>query len=181
MANVLVCVKRVPDTAGEVLLSADGLSVDARHVGYTVSPHEECAVELATQVAEATGGRATVLSVGSEDAVEQLRNALAVGCADGVLVETDADLLGPADVAAAIAGVVHEREAGGLSYDLVLLGNDAADTGDFQVPVRLAYALGGPCSPASRPARCRATGCWPAGTVRTGRRSSSCRCRPSSR
>ena len=40
MANVLVCVKRVPDTAGEVLLSADGLSVDARHVGCTVSPHE---------------------------------------------------------------------------------------------------------------------------------------------
>ena len=144
MANVLVCVKRVPDTAGEVLLSADGLSVDARHVGYTVSPHEECAVELATQVAEATGGKATVLSVGSEDAVEQLRNALAVGCADGVLVEADADLLGPADVAAAVAGVVREREAGGLSYDLVLLGNDAADTGDFQVPVRLAYALGRP-------------------------------------
>ena len=144
MANVLVCVKRVPDTAGEVLLSADGLSVDARHVGYTVSPHEECAVELATQVAEATGGKATVLSVGSEDAVEQLRNALAVGCADGVLVEADADLLGPADVATAIAGVVREREAGGLSYDLVLLGNDAADTGDFQVPVRLAYALGRP-------------------------------------
>ena len=40
--------------------------------------------------------------------------------------------------------MVREREAGGLSYDLVLLGNDAADTGDFQVPVRLAYALGRP-------------------------------------
>ncbi|HSE71804.1 MAG TPA: hypothetical protein VLA97_13670 [Nocardioidaceae bacterium] len=144
MTDVLVCVKRVPDASGEVLLSADGQSVDARHVGYTVSPHEECAVELATQVAEATGGAATVLSLGPADAVEQLRAALAVGCTDGVLVEADHDLFGPADVAAAIAEVVRSREAAGRGYDLVLLGNDASDTGDFQVPVRLAYALGRP-------------------------------------
>ena len=54
MSNVLVCIKRVPDVSGEVLLTDDEQSVDARHVGFTVSPHEECAVELATQVAEAT-------------------------------------------------------------------------------------------------------------------------------
>lgn len=144
MVNVLVCVKRVPDTSGEVLLSADGMTVDARHVGYTVSPHEECAVELATQVAGATGGQVTVLSLGSVDAVEQLRNALAVGCDDAVLVEAEADRFGPADVAAAIAEVVRARAAAGTSYDLVLLGNDAADTGDFQVGVRLAYTLGRP-------------------------------------
>jgi electron transfer flavoprotein beta subunit len=47
----------------------------------------------------------------------------------------------PADVAAAIAEVVRSREAAGTSYDLILVGNDAADTGDFQVGVRLAYAL----------------------------------------
>ena len=56
MSNVLVCIKRVPDVSGEVLLTDDEQSVDARHVGFTVSPHEECAVELATQIAEATGG-----------------------------------------------------------------------------------------------------------------------------
>ena len=51
MADILVCIKRVPDVSGEVLLTDDGLHVDARHVGYTVSPHELCAVELAVQVA----------------------------------------------------------------------------------------------------------------------------------
>jgi electron transfer flavoprotein beta subunit len=144
MVNVLVCVKRVPDSSGEILLSADGLTVDARHVGYTTSPHEECAIELASQVAGATGGRATALSVGTTDSVEQLRNALAVGCTDAVLVEAEPDRLGPADVAAAIAEVVRAREEEGTIYDLVLLGNDAADTGDFQVGVRLAYALARP-------------------------------------
>lgn len=144
MTNVLVCVKRVPDVSGEVLLTEDEQAVDARHVGFTVSPHEECAVELATRVAESTGGAATVLSVGSADSVEQLRNALAVGCSGGVLVEADTTAFGPTDVAAAIADVVRTHQAAGTAYDLILLGTDAADTGDFQVPVRLAYALDRP-------------------------------------
>ena len=58
--NVLVCVKRVPDASGEVLLTDDEQSVDARHVGFTMSHHEECAVELAVQLAAASGGSATV-------------------------------------------------------------------------------------------------------------------------
>ena len=41
MTNVLVCIKRVPETSSQVLLSDDGMSVDARHVGHTISPHEE--------------------------------------------------------------------------------------------------------------------------------------------
>jgi electron transfer flavoprotein beta subunit len=144
MVNVLVCIKRVPDTSGEVLLSEDGQSVDARHVGYTLSAHEECAVELAVQVAGATGGEATALSVGDTDASEQIRNAIAVGCTNGVLVEADLARFGPADVAAAIAEVVRARESEGVAYDLILLGNDASDSGDFQVGVRLAYALSRP-------------------------------------
>ena len=139
MTNVLVCIKRVPDVSGEVLLSEDGKSVDARHVGFTVSPHEECAVELATQVAESSGGTATVLTLGPADAVEQLRSALAVGCSAGILIEADSDSYGPVDVANAIADVARDRD-----FDLILLGNDAADTGDFQVPVRLGYALDRP-------------------------------------
>jgi electron transfer flavoprotein beta subunit len=144
MTNVLVCIKRVPGTSGEILLSDDGQSVDARHVGWTVSAHEEAAIELATQIAGDTGGTATVLTVGSADAVEQLRDALAVGCTAAVLIEAPLDEFGPVDVAAEIAAVVDAKQAAGNGFDLVLLGNDAADTGDFQVPVRLAYALGRP-------------------------------------
>ena len=119
MTNVLVCIKRVPDAAGEVSLTADAQSVDARFVGFTVSAHESCAVE-------------------------QLRSALGVGCSAAVLVEADTVGFGPADVAREIAAVVTAHAAEGRTYDLVLLGNDAADTGDFQVGIRLAYELGRP-------------------------------------
>ena len=80
MTNVLVCIKRVPDVAGEVLLTADDQALDARYVGFTVSAHENCAVELAVRIASETGGTATVLTLGTDDAVEQLRTALGLGC-----------------------------------------------------------------------------------------------------
>jgi electron transfer flavoprotein beta subunit len=144
MVEVLVCVKRVPDSSSEVVLTDDAQAVDGRYAGFTTSAHEECAVELAVQVAAASGGQATVLTLGDADAVEQLRAALAVGCTAATHVVADQQRFGPADVAREIAAVVRDHEAAGRRHDLVLLGNDAADSGDFQVGIRLAYELGRP-------------------------------------
>ncbi|MEP6816502.1 MAG: hypothetical protein ABI873_13215 [Marmoricola sp.] len=148
MTDILVCIKRVPDSSGQILLTDDAQGVDGRYVGFTVSNHERSAVELAIRMADATGGTVTLLTVGPADAVEQLRSTLALGCHAAVLVEADPARLGPSDVAHEIAAVVRDHEArpdgGGTSYDVVLLGNDAADSGDFQVPIRLAYLLGRP-------------------------------------
>jgi electron transfer flavoprotein beta subunit len=131
--NVLVCIKRVVDSSSEVVLTDDGQAVDGRYAGFTTSAHEECAVELAVQIE----GDATVMTLGDADAVEQLRAALAVGCTAAVHVVADPQTFGPADVAREIAAVARD-------HDLVLLGNDAADSGDFQVGIRLAYELGWP-------------------------------------
>jgi electron transfer flavoprotein beta subunit len=140
MTDVLVCVKRAPDTGSDVTLTADGQSVDARGLGFAISAHESCAVELAVRIVAEDGGSVTVLSLGTQDAVEQLRSALGVGANAAVLIEADDPAaFGPADVAREIAAVVEDG-----SYDLVLLGNDAADTGDFQVGIRLAYLLNRP-------------------------------------
>jgi electron transfer flavoprotein beta subunit len=144
--NVLVAVKRVPDSSSEVLLTADEQAVDGSKAGFTTSPHEECAVEIATQVVAAGegGGEATVVTLGDKDAAEQLRNALAVGCTQATHVVADAHTLGPIDIARELAPVVRDPEAAGRTHDLVLLGSDASDTGDFQVGIRLAYELGRP-------------------------------------
>lgn len=141
MSNVLVCIKRVVDSTGEVVITDDGQSVDGRHAGFTVSAHEECAVELAVQI---TGGDAALFTLGDDAAEEQLRGALAMGCTSATHVVADASTYGPADVAREIAAVVRDHEAAGTSHDLILLGNDAADSGDFQVGIRLAYELGRP-------------------------------------
>ena len=142
--NVLVCVKRVPDSSSEVVLTDDAQAVDGRYAGFTTSAHEECAVELAAQITAADDGEATVLTLGDEDAVEQLRSSLAVGCHAATHIVAEAHRFGPADVAREIAAVVRDHEAEGRTHDLILLGNDAADSGDFQVGIRLAYELGRP-------------------------------------
>jgi electron transfer flavoprotein beta subunit len=147
MVSPLVCVKRVVDSSSEVVLTEDGQGVDGRFAGFTTSAHEECAVELAVRIAADGGdsaGGATVLTLGDADAVEQLRSALAVGCTAATHVLADPQVFGPADVAREIAAVVRDHAAAGTSHDLVLLGNDAADSGDFQVGIRLAYELGWP-------------------------------------
>ena len=144
MTNVLVCIKRVPDATSQVQLTDDAQAVDARHVGFTVGDHENSAIELAIRVADATGGTVTLLTVGPAEAADELRSSLALGAHAAVLVEADPTTIGPSDIAHEIAQVVTAHAEAGTTYDLILLGNDAPDTGDFQVPIRLAYALGRP-------------------------------------
>ena len=55
--EILVCVKRVPTVGGAITLTADGQAVDTRMSGFTISPHEECAVEEAVRLVEPAAGR----------------------------------------------------------------------------------------------------------------------------
>jgi len=143
--QILVCVKRVPMVGGTIVLTDDGQDVDTRMSGFTVSPHEECAVEEAVQIVERLGGLVSVLTVGPPDAADQLRDMLALGAGRGILLETDGQEWGPMATADAIAEAARRAAADGGGHDLLLFGNEAADTGDFQVPVRVAHALGLPC------------------------------------
>jgi electron transfer flavoprotein beta subunit len=142
--NILVCVKRVPDIGARIDLSEDRQSVLTKNLGFTISPHEECAVEAAIQLVEAHGGQSTVLTLGPAAAEEQLRDSLARGAERGILLETDDDGWDPAQTAAAIAAVVRaENEKAPL--DLILFGNESADSGGCQVGIRVAHSLDLPC------------------------------------
>jgi len=141
--DILVCVKRVPQVGGKVVLTADSQEVDTRQSGFTVSPHEECAVEEAVQITEWAGGAVTVLTLGPPEAVAQLRDMLALGAHRGVLLDAGERDWGPVATSAAIAWAV--GEIGLASFPLIFFGNEAADTGGYQVGVRVAHALGRPC------------------------------------
>ena len=144
--EILVCVKRVPMVGGKIVLTGDSQDVDTRMSGFTISPHEECAVEEAVQITERLGGTVSVLTLGPPEAADQLRDALALGAGRAVLLETDGREWGPIATASAIVAEVGRRGEAGDGYDLVLCGNEAADTGDYQVGIRVAHALGWPCA-----------------------------------
>jgi electron transfer flavoprotein beta subunit len=143
--NVLVCVKRVPATGAVINLTADELEIDTRNLGFAVSPHEECAVEEAVRLVEQHGGTSTVLTLGPEAAVEQLRDALAMGIDRAILLQTGGAEWDPQAVARAITRAVEDQREQGHTFDLILFGNESADSGGYQVGIRVAHALGLPC------------------------------------
>ena len=142
--NILVCVKRVPQTGGRIVLTADGQAIDTRFLGHTISPHEECGVEEAVRIVEKEGGATAVLTLGPQEAEEQLRDAMAIGIDRAILLETDGTEWDPVSTAGVIAETIESQEAANDRFDLILFGNEAADTGDYQVGVRVATALGRP-------------------------------------
>lgn len=143
--RVLVCVKRVPAPGSRINISSDQLNVDTSHLGFTTSPHEECALEEAAQIVEQHGGTVTVLTAGPAEAEEQLRYAASVGGTNFVLIPNNSGIdWDPERTANAITQAISELEAEDGVFDLIIFGNESADAGGFQVGVRVAVALDRP-------------------------------------
>ncbi len=141
--NILVCVKRVPLTGGKIVLTDDERAISTRHLGFTISPHEECGCEEAVRLIEHHGGSSTVLTLGPPEAEEQLRDMMAIGIDRAVhLVTAGAEEWDPQATAAAIVAAVGAQPE---PYDLLLFGNESADAGNYQVAIRVAHALDLPC------------------------------------
>lgn len=143
--KVLVCIKRVPFTGGKMVLAPDAMSLETKHLGFTISPHEECGVEEAVRIIEAHGGESVVLTLGPPEAAEQLRDAMALGIDRAIHLQTDGGEWDAQGTAAAIVEAIQADEAASGPFDLILFGNESADSGGFQVGLRVAHALGRPC------------------------------------
>jgi electron transfer flavoprotein beta subunit len=144
--KILVCVKRVPLTGGKMVLTADEQALETRHLGFTISPHEECGVEEAIRLVEAHGGESVVLTLGPAEALEQLRDAMAMGMSRAIHLETDGGEFDPEATATAIGDAIRADEAESGPFDLIFFGNESADSGGYQVGLRIARALGRPCA-----------------------------------
>ena len=66
-------------TGGKIVLTPDEQAIATQHLGFTISPHEECGVEEAVRLVEKHGGESVVLTLGPPEAEEQLRDAMALG------------------------------------------------------------------------------------------------------
>jgi len=138
--NIIVCVKRVPDTETRIRVDASGSGIDPAGVKYVVSPYDEYAIELALRTKESSGeGSVTVVSLGEPAAQESLRKALAMGADQALLLrgETGLDGLATAKTLAA--------ELGAEEAPLVLFGVKAIDDDQQQVGPMVATLLGRAC------------------------------------
>jgi electron transfer flavoprotein beta subunit len=139
--NIIVCVKRVPDTETRIRIGEDGRSIDPSGVKYVMSPYDEFAVEGALRTREALGeGEVTVVSLGDDASQETLRGALAMGADRALLLKGEATHDGLA-TARTLAAELGEADA-----PLILMGIKAVDDDQQQVGPMLATLLGRPCA-----------------------------------
>jgi len=89
--EILVCVKRVPDTAeNEIMLDKSGSDIEREDLVYSVNEWDNYAVEEAIQIAERVGGNVTVATVGGDDDEEVIRREMAMGAHQGILIKDEA-------------------------------------------------------------------------------------------
>jgi electron transfer flavoprotein beta subunit len=122
-----------------MVLTDDEQSIQTRHLGFTISPHEECGVEEAVRIVEAQGGEVVVLTLGPAEAEEQLRECMALGADRAIHLVSEEEWDAQATAAALVEAIRSEEP-----FDLLLFGNESADAGNYQVGIRVSYALGLP-------------------------------------
>ena len=127
-----------------MVLTSDARALETRHLGFTISPHEECGVEEAVRLIEANGGESVVLTLGPPEAVEQLRDAMALGIDRAIHLQTDGLEWDPEATAESIGASIRADESASGQFDLVFFGNESADSGGFQVGARVARTLDRP-------------------------------------
>ena len=137
--KIIVCVKQVPDTKGGVKFNPDG-TLDRGAMLTIMNPDDKAGLEAALRLKDQYGAEVTVLTMGLPKAEDVLREAMAMGADNGILV-TDR-VLGGADTWATsttIAGAIRNIK----DYDIIITGRQAID-GDTQVGPQIAEHLGIP-------------------------------------
>ncbi|MEL7304411.1 MAG: electron transfer flavoprotein subunit beta/FixA family protein [Myxococcota bacterium] len=136
--KILVTVKRVEDYEVKIKVKPDGSGIETDNLKYIVNPFDEIAVEEALRLRDDQQGEVVVVSAGPDDALQQIRTALAMGADRGIHVKTDSSI-DPTAASKAFKKVVEDEQP-----DIVILGKQAIDDDQGQVGGMLAERLGWP-------------------------------------
>jgi electron transfer flavoprotein beta subunit len=138
--EILVCVKRVPDTAeNEITVNRNGTDIERSDLVYSVNEWDNYAVEEAIRIRDKVGGSVTVVTVGDSESEEVLRREMAMGADKGILLSDPAFEGSDGQGVAAIL----KAEIDKGKFDLILTGAQA-DDGAGQVGGILAAMLDRP-------------------------------------
>ncbi|MCX8183560.1 MAG: electron transfer flavoprotein subunit beta/FixA family protein [Crenarchaeota archaeon] len=137
MLNIIVLVKQVPDIE-KVRFDVETGRIDRSSAPAEINPFDLNALEAAVQIKEKVGGFITALSMGPMQAVSSLRDAMARGADDAILLE-DKRFAGADTLATSHTLAAAIRKIG--SYDIILCGEKTVDGDTGQVGAEVAELL----------------------------------------
>lgn len=135
--NIIVLIKQVPDTSIELKVNAENADILHKDIPWVINPYDEYAVEEALRIKENHGGKVTVISMGPERAVDIIKNSIAMGVDEAILVK---DVVFEGSDAYSTAAILSKAVAI-CGYDIILTGKQAVDDGLGQVGHTLAEIL----------------------------------------
>jgi electron transfer flavoprotein beta subunit len=138
--EIVVLLKQIPATESLIGIAEDGISIKTDDIKWVINPYDEFAVEEALRIKEAQGGSVSILSVGSEKAVEAIRTALAMGADKGILIHAPAGIAYDGLTTARIISAALKE----TPFDVIIAGQRAVDDDNFQVGPATAEFLGIP-------------------------------------
>ena len=139
--KIVICMKRVPDTAAKIKIASSGKSIDSTGIEYVINPYDEYGIEEALRIKEKQGqGEVIILTLGSEKAAPVIRNALAMGVDRAILLKDESENYDSFATANALAKALKE-----ISPDIIFFGKQAVDDDNCQVGSMLAQILSIPC------------------------------------
>ena len=137
--KIVVCIKQVPDTS-EVKLDPKTNTLIRDGVPSIINPDDKSGIEAALRIKEQVGGSVTVVCMGPTQADVAIREAIAMGCDDGVLISGRE--FGGSDTLATSTIIAAGLKT--LDYDLIITGRQAIDGDTAQVGPQIAEHLGLP-------------------------------------
>jgi electron transfer flavoprotein beta subunit len=139
--DIIVCIKRVPETAEiDLQLDPSGKGIKTEGLVFAVNDWDNYAIEEAVRIKEKHGGKVTAITMGSEESEDVLRRALALGADDAVMVADPKTEGSDAYATAKVLAAAIKK----IPYNIILTGALADDDGYAQVGASLAELLGIP-------------------------------------
>lgn len=140
--NIAVCVKQVPDTETKIKISDDKKHINESEVNFILNPYDEIAVEEGIKIKEAQGGEVTVISLGPDRVTSAIRSALAMGADKAIHIKADENPTDPRVISSALSQVLATG-----NYDIIIMGKQAIDDDNSQVPSLLSEHMNIPAIP----------------------------------
>lgn len=139
--KIVICMKRVPDTAAKLRVGSSGKSIDPTGIEYVINPYDEYGIEEALRIKEKLGqGEVIILTLGSEKAAPIIRNALAMGADRAILLKDESEDYDSFATANALSKALKE-----INPDIIFFGKQAVDDDNCQVGSMVAQLLNIPC------------------------------------
>ncbi len=138
--KIFVTVKRVPDTGVPLRIKSDRTGIDKEGLPYVINPYDEYATEAALRIKEKRGeGEVIAISCGTEESIEAIRHALAMGADRGVFLKVSEELTDSAQIAEILFDYLKSE-----SPDFILMGKKAVDYDRGYVPAYLSEKISFP-------------------------------------